>query len=30
MSYIGCGKPRWVYDVIRKWVEDKQNVGVVG
>jgi len=27
---IGCGKTRWVRNVIRKWVGDKWNVGVVG
>jgi hypothetical protein len=27
---IGCGKPRWVCSVVRKWVDDKRNVGVVG
>ncbi len=26
---VGCGKPRWVCSVVRKWVEDKQNVDVV-
>jgi hypothetical protein len=27
---IGCSKPRWVHNAIRKWVEDKQNASVVG
>jgi hypothetical protein len=27
---VGCGKPKWVHDVVRKWVKDKQNAGVVG
>jgi hypothetical protein len=27
---IGCGKPRQVCNVIRKWVDDKRNLGVIG
>ncbi len=30
MGIIGCGKPRQVHSVVKKWVKDKQNVGVVG
>jgi hypothetical protein len=26
----GCCKPRQIHNVVRKWVDDKQNVGVVG
>ncbi len=29
-AIIGCGKPRQVCNVVKKWVNDKQNVGVVG
>jgi hypothetical protein len=29
-AIIGCNKSRWVCNVVRKWVEDKWNVGVVG
>jgi hypothetical protein len=29
-AIVGYDKPRWVHNVIRKWVEDKWNVGVVG
>jgi hypothetical protein len=29
-TIVGCGKPRWVQNVVRKWVIDKRNVGVVG
>jgi hypothetical protein len=25
----GCGKPRWVCNVVRKWVDNKRNVSVV-
>ncbi len=28
-AIIGCGKSRWVCNVVRKWAEDKWNVGVV-
>jgi len=27
---IGCEKSRWVCDVVKKWIEDKRNAGVVG
>jgi hypothetical protein len=27
---IRCGKPKQVHNAMRKWVDDKQNVGVVG
>ncbi len=27
---VRCGKPRWVRNVVRKWADDKGNVGVVG
>jgi hypothetical protein len=27
---IGCGKPKWVHNVVKKWANDKRNVGVVG
>jgi hypothetical protein len=30
MGYVRCGKPKWVHGVVKKWVEGKQNVGVVG
>jgi hypothetical protein len=26
---IGCGKPKWVCNSVRKWVDNKRNVGVV-
>jgi hypothetical protein len=28
-AIIGCGKSRWVCNVVKKWAEDKWNVGVV-
>jgi len=27
---IRCGKPKRVHSVVRKWIEDKQNAGVIG
>jgi hypothetical protein len=30
MGTIGCGKPKWIHSVVRKWIENKQNVCVVG
>ncbi len=29
-AIIGCGKPSQVCNVVKKWTEDKQNIGVVG
>jgi hypothetical protein len=29
-AIVGCGKPKQVHGVVRKWVKDKRNVGVVG
>ncbi len=29
-TIIRCGKPRWIHNVVRKWADDKRNVGVVG
>jgi len=30
LTIVGYDKPRWVHNVIRKWLEDKWNVGVIG
>ncbi len=27
---VRCCKPRWIRNAVRKWDNDKQNVGVVG
>jgi hypothetical protein len=27
---IGCGIPKWIRIVVKKWVEDKRNEGVLG
>jgi hypothetical protein len=27
---IGCGKPRRIHSVVRKWVDNKRNAGVIG
>jgi hypothetical protein len=29
-AIVGCGKPRWVLNIVKKWTKDKWNVGVVG
>jgi hypothetical protein len=29
-AIIGCGKPRWIHNVVKKWTKNKQNVSVVG
>jgi hypothetical protein len=28
LATMGCGKSKWVHDVVRKWIKDKQNAGV--
>jgi len=25
---VGCGKPKWLHSVIRKWADDKRNASV--
>ncbi len=27
---IRCDKPSWAHNIIKKWVEDKQNASVIG
>lgn len=27
---IRCDKPRWIHNIIKKWMEDKQNASVIG